>query len=97
VGHRRETSAGFTRRDHDDPRIFDPSHLAEVTRMLTPQFPKVSMLSDAARRSVRFRRLPRRHWRTVWSANPLEGLNGEIKRQTGVVASSPTTPRCAGT
>lgn len=31
---------------------------------------------------------PRHHWREIWSSNPLERLNKEIKRRTNAVGAS---------
>ncbi len=65
--------------------------------MLGAQFPDVAaVLVDAAEDLLAFTAFPQAHWRKIWSTNPLERINGEIKRRTNVVASSPTTPRsCA--
>ncbi len=66
------------------------SQLAEVTRMLTPQFPEVaSMLEGAAEDLLAFCAFPQPHWRKIWSTNPLERVNGEIKRRTNVVGIFP--------
>ena len=66
------------------------SQLAEVTAMLRPQFPDVAvMLTDAAEDVLAFTSFPQAHWRKIWSTNPLERLNGEIKRRTNVVGIFP--------
>ena len=66
------------------------SQLAEVTRMLGPQFPEVAAtLEGAAEDPLAFCAYPQPHWRKVWSTNPLERINGEIKRRTNVVGIFP--------
>ena len=66
------------------------SQLDEVTRMLDAQFPDVaSMLVNAAEDLLAFTAFPQAHWRKIWSTNPLERLNGEIKRRTNVVGIFP--------
>ncbi len=66
------------------------SQLGEVTRMLTAGFPEVAaMLDGAAEDLLAFRSFPQAHWRQLWSTNPLERLNGEIKRRTNVVGIFP--------
>jgi len=66
------------------------SQLEEVTRMLGAQFPEVAtMLSEAGQDLLAFCGFPQAHWRKLWSTNPLERLNGEIKRRTNVVGIFP--------
>ncbi len=36
-----------------------------------------------------FLHFPQEHWRKIWSTNPLERLNKEIKRRTNVVGIFP--------
>jgi len=38
---------------------------------------------------VHFLHFPQEHWRKIWSTNPLERLNKEIKRRTNVVGIFP--------
>ena len=62
------------------------SQMQEVCRMLSGQFPQVSsMILGAADDLLAFSDFPQAHWRKIWSTNPLERLNGEIKRRTNVV------------
>jgi transposase-like protein len=64
--------------------------LDEVARMLESQFPDVAaMLRDVAEDLLAFTGFPVAHWRKIWSTNPLERINGEIKRRTNVVGIFP--------
>ncbi|MCW2135477.1 transposase [Arthrobacter sp. VKM Ac-2550] len=62
----------------------------EVTRMLQKSHPKVAaMLGDARDDVLAFAGFPAKHWRQVWSTNPMERVNKEIKRRTDVVGVFP--------
>jgi transposase-like protein len=62
----------------------------EVTRMLERSHPKVAaMLADAKDDLLAFTGFPAKHWRQIWSTNPLERVNKEIKRRTDVVGVFP--------
>jgi putative transposase len=66
------------------------AQLDEVARMLDIKFPDVAvMLRDAAEDLLAFTAFPVAHWRKIWSTNPLERINGEIKRRTNVVGIFP--------
>jgi putative transposase len=47
------------------------------------------MLADAADDMLAFASFPEAHWWKIWSTNPREPLNGDIKRRTNVVGIFP--------
>jgi putative transposase len=64
--------------------------LDKVAAMLQPKFPAVAtMLADAREDLTAFTAFPVAHWRKLWSTNPLERLNKEVKRRTNVVGIFP--------
>jgi transposase-like protein len=66
------------------------AQIDEVAHMLDTQFPDVAtMLRDATEDLLAFTTFPVAHWRKIWSTNPLERINGEIKRRTNVVGIFP--------
>ncbi len=66
------------------------AHWQRVTEMLRKQFPTAVPVMEAATGDVlTFLHFPQEHWRKIWSTNPLERLNKEIKRRTNVVGIFP--------
>ena len=62
----------------------------EVRDQLAGRFPKIGTLMDAAKPEVlAFTNFPRAHWPKIWSTNPLERINKEIKRRARVVGIFP--------
>jgi putative transposase len=62
----------------------------EMVTMLERQFADAARILDTARDDVlAFSTFPEAHWRKIWSTNPLERLNAEIKRRTRVVGIFP--------
>lgn len=63
---------------------------ASVADALRERFPRIAELMDASRDDVlAYMTFPREHWPQLASTNPLERLNGEIKRRADVVGIFP--------
>ena len=61
-----------------------------IAEMLGRQLPKVeAMMREAKPDLLAFSAFPQVHWRQLWSTNPLERTNKEIKRRTDVVGVFP--------
>jgi hypothetical protein len=53
-------------------------------------------MDDAKAEVLAFTAFTRAHWRKIWSTNPLERVNTEIKRRSRVAGIFPTTPPSSG-
>ncbi len=72
----------------------DAEHVVDqfetIAMMLGRQIPKVEQMMREARDDLlAFTGFPQQHWRKIWSTNPLERVNREVKRRTEVVGVFP--------
>ena len=66
------------------------AQLERVSDQLSERFPDASsMLAEAGEDILAFTHFPQAHWKQVWSNNPQERLNKEIRRRTDVVGIFP--------
>jgi transposase-like protein len=76
----------FAQRDGDGVR----EQLERVAEHLAPGFADVAaMLLEAREDLLAFTAFPVSHWKKIWSTNPLERVNKEVKRRTDVVGIFP--------
>lgn len=62
----------------------------QVRDQLAASAPKIGPLMDEAKAEVlAFTGFPKAHWRKIWSTNPIERVNKEIKRRARVVGIFP--------
>jgi transposase-like protein len=61
----------------------------QVRDQLAARIPKIGTYMDNAKTELLVFAFPKVHWRKIWSTNPLERLNKEIKRRARVVGTFP--------
>jgi len=66
------------------------AQLYRVIEQLHERFPDAAnMLANAAEEILAFTSFPKEHWRQIWSNNPQERLNKEIRRRSDVIGIFP--------
>ena len=69
------------------------AQLQRVVEQLEARFPEAAhLLADASHDVLAFTSFPKQHWRQVWSNNPQERLNKELRRRSDVVGIFPDRP-----
>lgn len=69
------------------------AQLGRVTEQLERMYPDAAALLETAGPDITaFASCPEEHWRQIWSNNPQERLNREIRRRTDVVGIFPNRP-----
>ena len=64
--------------------------LNEVLQVMATRWPKAAqLLDDAEEEILAYMAFPHEHWTRIYSTNPLERLNKEVKRRTNVVGVFP--------
>lgn len=67
--------------------------LHEVVKALRSRWPKAAEVVEGAEDDVlAYMSFPQEHWTRIYSTNPLERLNKEVKRRTNVVGIFPDDP-----
>jgi putative transposase len=66
------------------------AQLAEVVKAMRGRWPKAAeLVAEAENDILAYMNFPEEHWTRIYSTNPLERLNKEVKRRTNVVGIFP--------